>query len=75
MDPVVYKIIAFFFDDPVFLRSYPVKKSICLDIMLCSVLEANSCFGSACYLLYAGFLLDLFFSPENRGDMFLQNTG
>jgi hypothetical protein len=26
---------------------------------------------SACYLLYAGFLLGLFFDPEDGGDMFL----
>jgi hypothetical protein len=29
--------------------------------------------SSACYLRFAGSLLDLFFSPENGGDMFLQN--
>jgi hypothetical protein len=26
---------------------------------------------SACYLLHAGFLLGLFFNPEDGGDMFL----
>jgi hypothetical protein len=30
---------------------------------------------SACYLLHAGFLLGLFFGPENGGDMFLRNVG
>jgi hypothetical protein len=30
---------------------------------------------SACYLLYAGFLLGIFFDPEDRGDMFLLNVG
>jgi hypothetical protein len=31
--------------------------------------------SSACYLLHAGFLLDLLFDPEDGGDMFLQNVG
>jgi hypothetical protein len=26
---------------------------------------------SACYLLHAGFLLGLFFDPEDEGNMFL----
>jgi hypothetical protein len=30
--------------------------------------------SSACYLLQAGFLLGLFFDPENGGDMFLLNV-
>jgi hypothetical protein len=29
----------------------------------------------ACYLLQAGFLLDLFFDHEDGGDMFLRNVG
>jgi hypothetical protein len=29
---------------------------------------------SACYLLHDGFLLGLFFNPEDGGDMFLQNV-
>jgi hypothetical protein len=29
----------------------------------------------ACYLLHAGFLLGLFFDPEDGRDMFLQNVG
>jgi hypothetical protein len=31
--------------------------------------------GSACYLLHAGFLVGLFFNPEDGGDMFLQYIG
>jgi hypothetical protein len=31
--------------------------------------------NSACHLLHAGFLLGLFFEPEDGGDMFLQNVG
>jgi hypothetical protein len=28
-----------------------------------------------CYVLHAGFLLGLFFDPEDRGDMLLRNIG
>jgi hypothetical protein len=31
--------------------------------------------GSALYLLQAGFLLGLFFDPEDGGDMFFRNVG
>jgi hypothetical protein len=31
------------------------------------------CNCSSCYLLHAGFLLHLFFGPEDRGDMFIRN--
>jgi hypothetical protein len=30
---------------------------------------------SACYRLHTGFLLGLFFDPEDAGDMFLRNIG
>jgi hypothetical protein len=30
---------------------------------------------AACYLLHVGFLLGLFFEPEDEGDMFLHNIG
>jgi hypothetical protein len=33
----------------------------------------SSC--SSCYLLHAGFLLRLFFDPEDGGDIFLRNVG
>jgi hypothetical protein len=32
-------------------------------------------FRPACYLLHADFLFDLFFVPEDGGDIFLQNVG
>jgi hypothetical protein len=31
--------------------------------------------GFVCCLLHSGFLLGLFFNPENGGDMLLQNAG
>jgi hypothetical protein len=31
--------------------------------------------GSVCHLIHAGFLLGLFFDPEDGGDMFLLNIG
>jgi hypothetical protein len=31
--------------------------------------------GSACHLLHAGFLLGLFFNPEDGGDLFLRSLG
>jgi hypothetical protein len=30
--------------------------------------------NSACYLLHTGFLLGLFFSPEETGDIFFKNV-
>jgi hypothetical protein len=30
---------------------------------------------STCYLLNTGFMLVLFFDPEDGGDMFLRNVG
>jgi hypothetical protein len=41
-------------------------------IMKSSVFWGN---GSACHLLHAGFLLDLFFDPEDGGEMFFRNFG
>jgi hypothetical protein len=31
--------------------------------------------GYACYIFHAGFLLGLFFEPEDTGDLFLRNVG
>jgi hypothetical protein len=30
--------------------------------------------GYTCYLLHAGFLLSLFFDPEDGGEIFLRNV-
>jgi hypothetical protein len=38
-----------------------------------NISEIRSVDGSACHLLHTGFLLGLFFDPEDRGDMFLRN--
>jgi hypothetical protein len=47
-----------------------------------NTMEVNRIFGgiyrlqsSACYLLYAGFLLGLLFDPDDGNDMFLRNVG
>jgi hypothetical protein len=37
--------------------------------------ESNKPSISVCYLLYIGFLLGLFFDPEDGGDMLLRNIG
>jgi hypothetical protein len=48
-----------------------VMKSLVLwDIIPCSLSKDIL----ACYLLHAGFLLRLFFDPEDGGKMFLQNV-
>jgi hypothetical protein len=58
-----------------------MKNSVFWDITLCSPLKVSWHFGgtssgskqsSAWYLLHAGFLLGLFFDPEDGGDMFLR---
>jgi hypothetical protein len=37
--------------------------------------EAGSEQSSVCYMLHAGFLLGLFFDPEDGSDMFLRKVG
>jgi hypothetical protein len=45
-------------------------------VVLIAVVMNSSLFWSAvCYLLHAGFLLGLYFDPENGGNMFLRNVG
>jgi hypothetical protein len=50
-------------------------------ITLCSVLKVSRRFGGTllytqdCYMLHAGFLVGLFFAPENEGGMLLRNVG
>jgi hypothetical protein len=52
------------------------------DISLCRTVSAphlvfsfKLMYGSAFYLLHAGFLLGLFFEHEDGGDMILRNVG
>jgi hypothetical protein len=58
-----------------------MKRPIFCDVTLCSPFKFNRHFGgtyrsgSACYLLHTGFLLGLFFDPEDGGDMFFRNFG
>jgi hypothetical protein len=39
------------------------------------VSKKNVAKTSTCYLFHVAFLLDLFFDPKHRGDMFLRNIG
>jgi hypothetical protein len=58
------------------LTAVVMKSSICWDITPCSPLKVNRRFGgSACNLLHAAFLPDLFFDPEDGSDMHLRNLG
>jgi hypothetical protein len=50
------------------LTAVVLKITIFWDITPFSPLLLSTCF-------YAGFLLVLFFDPEDGGDMFLQNVG
>jgi hypothetical protein len=45
-----------------------IESSVFWDITACSPLKVNRCFGGKQrYLLHAGFLLGLFFNPEDGG--------
>jgi hypothetical protein len=45
-----------------------VKSSVFRDITPCSLLKVNRRFGGTCHLR------DLFFDPEDEGNMFLRNV-
>jgi hypothetical protein len=49
------------------LTAVIMKSTIFWDVTPCSPLKVN--------LLHAGFLLGLFFDPEDRGDVILRNVG
>jgi hypothetical protein len=58
------------------LTAVVMKSSIFWDITPCSPLKVNRCFrrtsrASACYLPHVGFLLGVFFNPEDGGNMLL----
>jgi hypothetical protein len=54
------------------LTAVVMKNTILWDITPCSPLKVNLLLATC---LHAGFLLGLFFGPENGGDMFLRNVG
>jgi hypothetical protein len=60
------------------LTKVVMKSSVFWDVTPCSPTFRRSISppssGSACYLLQEGFLLDLFFNPEDEGYMFLRNV-
>jgi hypothetical protein len=54
-----------------------MKSFVSWGITPCNPLKVNRHFGgteAACHLFDAGFLLGLFFDPEDGGDMFLRNV-
>jgi hypothetical protein len=60
-----------------------MKNFIFQDTIPHSLLKVNRCMegtcrlhlkGSVCHLLHAGFLLGLFFDPEDRGNMFFKTS-
>jgi hypothetical protein len=55
------------------LRAVLMKIPVFWDITPHNPLKDNR--RSACYLLHASFLIDLFFDPEDGGDMYLRNIG
>jgi hypothetical protein len=55
-----------------------MKSTIFWDITPCIQLKVNRRYGGTVLLaicFHAGFLLGLFFEPEDRGNMFLRNVG
>jgi hypothetical protein len=50
-----------------------MKSTIFWDMTPCSLLNVDRAQIATCF--HAGFLLGLFFDPEDEGDMFLRNVG
>jgi hypothetical protein len=53
-----------------------IKRHFCIQVQRISQARKQREGGSsACYMLHADFLRDLFFDPEDEGDIFLRNVG
>jgi hypothetical protein len=56
-------------------RTSKIMSSIFWDITPCSPLKVNRRFERTCRLLYACFLLGLFFGPKDGGEKIIRNVG
>jgi hypothetical protein len=52
-----------------------MESSVFWDITPSNPLEVNQCFEGTCHMLHDGFLLGLFFDPEDGDNIFPQKTG